>query len=139
VKGICRFCGQTGEGQPFGKWVKPTFTNWDKLVNEDIACNDCLFWFDEASMKLAECVGKPNPQRMRNSPHFIKCGEWTPLSKGNKVKMIELLTTPSFPELAVIADSGQKHIVFQAMRNPHESKADGCSLRNNGFGLSRKS
>jgi hypothetical protein len=55
---------------------------------------------------------------MRNYSHFIVQGKWIPCSKGDKLKMIEILTDETvFPELAVIAESGQKHIVFRAKRN----------------------
>jgi hypothetical protein len=45
-------------------------------------------------------------------------GTWVPLSKGQKGEMRQLLTAVPFPELAVVADSGQKHIWFRARRNP---------------------
>jgi len=63
------------------------------------------------------------PQRMRNYSHFIVNGEWIPLSKGDKAQMKELLLGEPFPELAAIAESGQKHIVFRATRNPPGAKA----------------
>lgn len=120
---ICRLCGQPGEGVPFARWVKPTFTNWDKLLPGEIVCNECLFWLNESSQKLAEIVGKAKPQRMRNYSHFVVNGEWVPLSKGGKARMKNILLGSPFPELAVIADSGQKHIVFQATRNPANGQA----------------
>lgn len=123
MQGKCRFCGQASEGVAFEKWVKPKFTDFDKLQGGEIACNACLFFFDEASVELAERMGKEKPQRMRNYSHFIVNGEWTPLSKGNKARMRELLLGDVFPELAAIADSGQKHIVFRATRNPAGGKA----------------
>jgi hypothetical protein len=55
---------------------------------------------------------------MRNYSHFVVDGKWTPLSKGNKERMQEILLSPPFPEMAAIADSGQKHIAFRAKRNP---------------------
>lgn len=113
----CVFCGMEKEGTSFNDWVKPTFTDHDKLQDGSIVCDDCLFWFDERSEKLARIIGKDKPQRMRNYSHFVVGGEWTPLSKGDKVKMQALLLDDSFPELAVIAESGQKHIVFRARRN----------------------
>lgn len=121
--GNCRFCGQQGKGQPFEKWVKDTFTDHDKLNPGGIICNDCAFWFEESSSLLAQKVGKDKPQRMRNYSQFVVNGEWTPLSKSDKPRMVELLLGESFPELAAIADSGQKHIVFRATRNPQGSKA----------------
>jgi hypothetical protein len=111
-------CGSLGDGEPFGKWVKPTFTDHDLLLPGDIICSDCLFWFDEKSERLAEMVGKNKAQRMRNYSHFIKNGVWTPLSKGDKWVMVEMLLSHPFPELAAIAESGQKHIVFRAECNP---------------------
>jgi hypothetical protein len=49
---------------------------------------------------------------MRNYSHFVIGGDWIPLSKGDKGRMVECLR--SNPELAIIAVSGQKHIVFRA-------------------------
>jgi len=103
---------------PFEKWVRPTFTDRDKLVNGSIACGDCLFWFEERSDELARRMGKEKPQRMRNYSQFLVGGEWIPLSKGNKADMIGILLSSPFPELAVVAASGQKHLVFRAPRNP---------------------
>ena len=115
----CRFCGSEGKsGQPFEQWVKGTFMDHDKLLDGDVICNDCLFWFDERSEDLAQQVGKEKPQRMRNYSHFIVKGAWIPLSKGNKAQMAALLLESPFPKLAVIAESGQKHLVFRASRNP---------------------
>jgi len=115
---ICRFCGiESSEAVSFDEWVKPTFTDHDKLLDGDGVCPDCLFWFDERSEEMAARVGKDKPQRMRNYSHFVVSGEWTPLSKGDKERMQTLLLSSPFPELAAIAESGQKHIVFRARRN----------------------
>lgn len=115
---FCRICGEEKDGIPFDEWVRPTFTDHDKLLPGDIICGDCLFWFDERSEELARIVGKDKPQRMRNYSHFIVDGEWIPLSKSDKVRMQEILLSARFPELAAIAESGQKHIAFRAPRNP---------------------
>jgi len=117
---ICRFCGNVAENS-FNDWVKPTFTDHDKLLDGDGICNNCLFWFNERSEKLAELVGKNKPQRMRNYSHFIVDDVWTPLSKGNKQRMQDILLSETFPELAAIAESGQKHIAFRAQRNPPDA------------------
>jgi hypothetical protein len=113
----CCFCAANKTGRSFQDWVKPTFTDFDKLLPGDVICDDCLFWFDESSVELAEKVGKDKPQRMRNYSHFIVDREWIPLSKGQKKEMASLLLIQPFPELAAIAESGQKHIVFRARRN----------------------
>jgi hypothetical protein len=49
---------------------------------------------------------------MRNYSHFIVKGEWIVLSKAQKVKIAETLF--SNPDVAVIAATGQKHIIFRA-------------------------
>lgn len=121
AQGTCRICGRhDADGLEFDDWVRPTFTNWDDLVPGNVICNDCLFWFDENSEALANRIGKDSSRyvRMRNYSHFIANGEWTPLSKADKDGMQEILLSSPFPEMAAIADSGQKHIAFRAKRNP---------------------
>lgn len=110
--GTCRICGKVDKGLLFTEWVKLTFTDFDKLQSGDIICHACQFCFDERSELLAQRVGKDKPQRMRNYSHFVVGGEWIPLSKANKAKMRELLLYKS--EVAIIATSGQKHIIFRA-------------------------
>lgn len=110
--GVCRACGAAGVGLPFGRWVRDTFTDRDKLLPGDIICHACLFSFEEASPLLTERTGKDKPQRMRNYSHFVTGGVWTPLSKGQKREMVALLRRE--PEVVVIATSGQKHIIFRA-------------------------
>lgn len=114
----CRICGYPGEGQPFITWVKGTFTNYDDLHPGEIICKDCLFWFEQRSVDLQEKMGKDKPQKMQNYSHFVINGEWLPLSKGDKLRMADILLTGEFPELAAVAVSGQKHIAFRARRNP---------------------
>ena len=113
----CRLCGSHEPGVPFAEWVKDTFTDFDRLLPGDTVCNDCLFWLDEKSTELMRRAGKDKLQKMRNYSHFVKGGQWTPYSKGDKAGMRRMLLEPPFPELAAIADSGQKHIVFKARRN----------------------
>ena len=112
LSGVCRGCGETGIGLPFGEWVRTTFTDWDKLVPGEIICHACQFAFGEASSELAQRVGKDKPQRMRNYSHFVVAGEWSPLSKADKPRMTALLLAE--PEVAIVAISGQKHIIFRA-------------------------
>lgn len=131
MEGICRICGQTSSGIQFVDWVRPTFTDWDKLQPGTIICADCQFWFEERSKELACLVGKDKLQRMRNYSHFIVDGQWIPLSKGDKIRMAELLLGIPFPELAIVADSGQKHIAFRARRNPPESTSGWVQFEEN--------
>lgn len=120
VTGTCRVCGREGAGRDFAGWVKPTFTDHDKLQAGTIICAACQFAFAEASTELAARVGKEIPQRMRNYSHIVCGGEWRPLSKGAKDEMRRLILAER-PELIVLADSGQKHIIFRATLNDPRS------------------
>lgn len=110
--GRCRVCGLDGAGVPFDKWVRDTFTDHDKLLAGTILCDACQFCFEESSELLRQRVGKDKPQRMRNYSHFVLNGEWIPLSKGDKARMVSILRQS--PDVAIIAVSGQKHIIFRA-------------------------
>ena len=110
--GQCRTCGNEGTGLSFGSWVKDTFTDHDKLATGTIVCHACLFCFDETSDAVRVRTKKDKPQKFRNYSHFVVDGVWTPLSKGDKRRMREILAQR--PSVAVIAESGQKHIVFRA-------------------------
>jgi len=116
--GVCRICGEIGSGTEFNNWVRDTFTNYDHLFPGEIICSSCAFWFDQRSVELQVKMGKDKPQRMQNYSHFVVDGMWIPLSKSNKAEMKRLLLEGNFPELAAIADSGQKHLAFRANRNP---------------------
>lgn len=113
-KGTCRVCGQQSLGLSFSHWARPTFTDWDKLQPGNIICHACQFCFAEQSELLAQRVGKEKPQRMRNYSHFVVDGKWLPLSKAQKAQMTYLLLYES-PEVTIIAQSGQKHIIFRAI------------------------
>jgi hypothetical protein len=99
-------------GEKFEDWVKPTFTDWGLLQDGTIVCDACLFCFIDKNAQLAARVGKAEPQRFRNYSHFVtRDGAWVPLTKGNKPEMLDILLHT--PQVAVIADSGQKHIAFR--------------------------
>ena len=121
--GTCRICGSDGTGLDFQSWVRKTFTDHDLLVPGDIICHACQLLFDERNEALARCVDKEKPQRMRNYSHFVVDGRWIPLSKGNKGAMADLLLSESFPEMAVVSQSGQKHLLFRAAVNPRGASA----------------
>lgn len=112
VSGHCRLCGSDGIGQEFSAWIKDTFTNHDLLFPGEVICHACQFCCTDANIPLQERLGKDKPQRMRNYSHFVVDGEWQPLSKGDKRRMADLLMQE--PTVVVIADSGQKHIIFRA-------------------------
>jgi len=110
--GLCRICGERHVGLPFPKWVRETFTDWGLLLPGDIICQRCQFSFEEQSWLLAQKVGRDKPQRMRNYSHFVVSGEWSPIGAWEKGRIAELLRTDW--DLAIIARSGQKHLIFRA-------------------------
>ena len=115
--GRCRVCGLDSVGLSFDDWVRPTFTDHDKLQPGDIICYACQFLFVESSELLRQKTGKDKPQRMRNYSHIVKADEWHPLSKGEKAQMKELIFGYPAPVFIVLAESGQKHILFRARWN----------------------
>lgn len=113
--GDCKTCGAAHiEGILFADWVKDSFTNHDYLKSGSIVCRACLFCFSENHPLLMEKTGRPNVQKFRTYSHFVVNDEWFVLTKGEKAKMRELLQMN--PAVAVIADSGQKHLAFRAKR-----------------------
>lgn len=112
--GTCRVCGGDEiPGITFDDWVRDTFMDWDKIQPGAIICQACQFAFTDDSLPLGQRLGTGKAQRMRNYSHFVIGGEWRPISKGNKRGMADILLHQS-PEMAVIALSGQKHLIFRA-------------------------
>ncbi len=113
VVGRCRVCGADDHGLSFQSWVKSTFMDWDKLMPGEIICHACQFCFADDSTVLAKRLGKDKPQLMRNYSHFVVDGEWLPLSKADRRLMADILINRA-PDLAVVAMSGQKHLIFRS-------------------------
>lgn len=118
----CWLCGGAldGSGVPRRQAVKATFTDHDcaRAPESGAFCAACAWIMAERNDALTARTSKDKPQRGRNYSHFVKAGAWYPLSKAQKGDMRTLLLEPPFLELAVIADSGQKHLVFKARANP---------------------
>jgi hypothetical protein len=111
--GGCCLCGAAGIGVPFRQWVKAAFTNYDLLHPGVVVCHACQFCALDACPALTQRTGKALPQRMRNYSHFVTAdGQWLPLSKGHKAQI--WLALGAQPRLAVLALSGQKHLLFRA-------------------------
>lgn len=111
-QGTCRSCGSESQGINFDTWVRDTFTDHDKLLPGTVICEACQFCFSDQNTILSSVLNKSTPQRMRNYSHFVVGGKWKPLSKADKKTMLAFLL--SGPDVAVIADSGQKHIIFRS-------------------------
>lgn len=122
---LCWLCGGAldGSGVPRRQAIKATFTDHDcaRAPESDAFCAACVWIMAERNDALTARTGKDKPQRGRNYSHFVKAGVWYPLGKAQKDAMRALLLEPPFPELAVIADSGQKHLVFKARANPPDA------------------
>lgn len=111
IRGGCRTCGAESVGVLFGDWVKEGFTNHDLLRAGSIVCHACLFCFEDKSEILKQKTGRDKLQKMRTYSHIVLWGNWFPLTKADKRDMRDLLAEG--PELAVIAESGQKHLIFR--------------------------
>lgn len=117
MSGTCALCGAGDtRGEDFSLWVKKTFTNWSDIhPGGTIICDACEFCCREGNEFLTARLGSEKPQKMRNYSHFVdQSGRWYPLSKAHKRRMYEFLTGEQQPLVAVIADSGQKHLCFRA-------------------------
>ena len=116
IQGTCCTCGQIGSGEDAKTWFssRGRFTDYDKLQRGNLVCIACLFCFDEQSSNLQDIRQKDRPQRMRNYSHFVLDGKWIPLnaSKADRKRMVSLLVDHR-PEVAIVAKSGQKHIIFR--------------------------
>lgn len=112
VAGVCRLCGDAGDGIQFDSWVKDTFTNHDLLRPGEIICDACQFATDTKSPILQALTQRDKLQRMTNYSHFVVDGRWLAYHKGQKSEMLAALR--GNPSAAVIAISGQKHIAFRA-------------------------
>jgi hypothetical protein len=123
--GVCRACGLRATGSAFTSWVRPTFTDHDKLAPGEIVCHACQFCFTDQNAALAHLVGKAEPQRTRNYSHFVLRGEWIPLSKGDKRRMRDLL----LEEPAISQAIAKKTATGQAMMQPQTTAANNKTKR----------
>lgn len=112
--GACWLCGKAiNQGIPARLVIKDTFMDHDKArcATATHFCVACAWSFSERVIM----AGRDKPQRLRNYSHIVRGDEWHCLSKGQKSEMRRLLLDPPAGEwLAVIAESGQKHIIFRA-------------------------
>jgi hypothetical protein len=111
--GPCWLCGETmARGKPAK--MPATFMDYDKAARPDATylCEACCFAMEERSVTLQTRLGSDKPGCMRNYSHIVLHGEWLPLSKAQKRETYDALLRS--PELAVIAVSGQKHLLIRA-------------------------
>lgn len=111
-KGICRITGKESTGLKFDEWVKDTFTDHASLYPGIIISNEALFSFEESSELIAEKTNKEKPQRFRTYSHIVANGEWYVLTKAQKKEIYDLMINNE-PDVCVISDSGQRHLLFK--------------------------
>lgn len=111
-KGVCRITGKESTGLKFDDWVRDTFTDYASLYPGTIISNQALFCFEEASELIAKKVNKDKPQRFRTYTHIVVSGEWYVLTKAQKKEIYDLIINNE-PDVCVISDSGQRHLLFK--------------------------
>ena len=113
--GVCALCGVYGSGEPFARWVKSTFVDYDQLRHGGtVVCPACQYCTAEFAPGLGLLLGREREQRIRNYSHIITPdGAWHCLTPADKGRMFAMLT--STPCTAVIALTGQKHLVLRAL------------------------
>ena len=124
--GACWLCASPlTDGVPLRSVLKDTFMDRDKARNPAGShfCLACAWSFSEQ----VPMAGRDKPQRLRNYSHIVQRGVWHCLSKGQKANMRGLLLDPPPDEwLGVIAESGQKHVIFRA---PIAIGRDRCAIQ----------
>jgi hypothetical protein len=112
-EGPCWLCGAMMVRGRLAK-MPATFMDYDKAACPSAThiCEACCFAMEERSVTLQERLDRDKPGCMRNYSHIVLRGEWLPLSKAQKRETYEALSQG--PELAIIAVSGQKHLLIRA-------------------------
>lgn len=120
--GQCWLCGGTAyEAVTVAEWMKPTFNDAPSARGraEDGVCVACVWATQFQSEELQRKVGKEKLQNFRTYSHFVAGGQWHALTKAQKREMTALLLDEhGLPEVAIVAESGQKHLTFKARTNP---------------------
>lgn len=111
-KGVCRITGKESAGLKFDDWVRKTFTDYDSLYPGTIISNEALFCFEEASELISQKVNKDKLQRFRTYTHIVIGESWYVLTKAQKKEIYDLIINNE-PDVCVISDSGQRHLLFK--------------------------
>lgn len=113
----CWLCGGGGAEIPKYEFVKDTFTDHDKAKSpaSEFVCAACVWCAAESNEILTARLNAVKPQKIRGYSHIVKNGVWHVFSKSHKSEMRRIICEKTDDEwLAVIADSGQKHLVFRS-------------------------
>lgn len=117
ISNNCWLCGESiKSGIDRDLVIADTFVDRDKCKNPagKFICSGCAFCFSE-KLILPEYQ---KPQKFRTFSHFVVMGKWYYFTKAQKDEMRRILFDPPAGEwLAVISDSGKKHLAFRAPVN----------------------
>lgn len=128
----CYLCGGPAfDPRPLSILPKATFTDYNVARGDVTAgiCAACAWWMQEKNTDLQTLLGRDKPQKARNYSLFLTSGPEDhkcalALSKAQKREMATLLLDDAgVPEVAIVAVSGQKHLVFKARVNPPGQQA----------------
>ena len=110
--------------------IKETFTDHDKIADpkSGVVCAACAWCAAEANPDIKRLSakadgGEETTQKARSYSWFVHEERAVYLTKSMKTRMAEMLTLGEFPQLAVVSDSGQKHLIFRARVNPPGQRA----------------
>jgi CRISPR type IV-associated protein Csf1 len=117
----CYYCGtQCSKANHVKNYVKKTFTNRDivKYPNSNYVCGGCVESFSEKTV-IELCTGeKRTGQRVRSYSWIIEKKKKIAYTKAHIDKLRERILNPPDPPFCIIlADSGQKHLIFRAKIN----------------------
>lgn len=116
----CWLCGAPGEvSVPLAAFLRSStdLMGYASAPESDRVCTACIYCFAERCAELTRMTGRERPQKMRTYSHFVVGGRWQAFTKSDKARMLGLLIRGPFPELAVISDSQQRHLIFKARCN----------------------
>lgn len=119
----CAFCGGlVFEPTKVDEYLKSTFNDYAYLRQSSFVCKACRWFMEDKNHSLMMLLGRDKPQRPRNYSYIVKDNVVHILSKGNK-KDISLLLMGTCPEVAIVAESGQKHLFMKARANERGNRS----------------
>lgn len=122
--GRCYLCnGPAHDSTPAKGVLKVTFTDYDRARGdaEDGICCACTWSLQESNPDAQRFF--PKPLSLRMFSHFLINGIWQAFTKARKREMSTLLLADVMPEVAVVSESGQKHLLFKSRLNPPGQRA----------------
>lgn len=115
----CFFCGGScGEETPSGKFVKDSFTGLDTVTFSPFVCFGCVASQGEQSDIKMACGELRSAQKVRGYSWVITSESRVAATKAHREFLFDSILNPPNPPFAiVIADSGQKHLIYRSVVN----------------------